>query len=146
MPGWYPALLDSVSARVATGRQRAVPAVNNELIGTYWAIGRDIIDRQDEEGYGTRVIDRLSADLRERFPDGHGYSPRNLKYMRAFAAAWPDPEVVQGRLARLPWYHQDGRRRRQSWWRCPSRPARVSVPGGWLSWDRMRVKAGAAAA
>ncbi len=79
MPGWYPALLDSVSARVATGRQRAVSAVNNELIGTYWAIGRDIIDRQDEEGYGTRVIDRLSADLRERFPDGHGYSPRNLK-------------------------------------------------------------------
>jgi len=106
IPGWYPALLDSVSARVATGGQRAVSAVNNELIGTYWAIGRDIIDRQDEEGYGTRVIDRLSVDLRERFPDGHGYSPRNLKYMRAFAAAWPDREVVQGRLAQLPWYHQ----------------------------------------
>jgi len=106
MPGWYPALLDSVSARVATGRQRAVFAVNNELIGTYWAIGRDILNRQDEEGYGTRVIDRLSVDLRDRFPDGRGYSPRNLKYMRAFAAEWPDPEGVQGPLAQLPWYHQ----------------------------------------
>jgi len=81
-------------------------AVNNELIATYWAIGRDILDRQQQEGYGTKVIDRLSADLRERFPNAKGYSPRNLKYMRAFAEAWPDPEVVQGRLAQLPWWSQ----------------------------------------
>ena len=73
-------------------------AVNNELIATYWAIGRDILDRQAQEGYGTKVIDRLSADLKVRFPEAKGYSPRNLKYMRAFAEAWPDPEVVQRRL------------------------------------------------
>ncbi len=106
MPGWYPVLLESVSDRVAGGHRRAVTTVNRELLTTYWAIGRDILDRQDEQGYGTRVIDRLSGDLRERFPDSRGYSPRNLKYMRAFAAAWPDPEVVQGPLAQLPWYHQ----------------------------------------
>lgn len=52
------------------------------------------------------MIDRLSADLRQRFPGARGYSPRNLKYMRAFAAAWPDREVVQESLAQLPWYHQ----------------------------------------
>lgn len=35
-----------------------------------------------------------------------GFSPRNLKYMRAFAEAWPEAEFVQAALAQLPWYHQ----------------------------------------
>ena len=106
LPGWYPDLLASVSGQVRSGHRRAVAAANAELLNAYWAIGRAILDRQHEEGYGTRVIDRLSSDLRERFPDARGYSPRNLKYMRTFAAAWPDPTVVQGPLAQLPWYHQ----------------------------------------
>ena len=106
LPGWYPALLASVSTRVSTGAQRAVAAANRELLATYWAIGADILARQHEQGWGARIIDRLSADLRERFPGARGYSPRNLKYMRAFAAAWPDPAIVQDRLAQLPWYSQ----------------------------------------
>ena len=60
---------------------------------------------QAAQGYGTRVIDRLAADLRDAFPDMKGFSPRNLKYMRAFAAAWPDREVVQAALAQVTWYH-----------------------------------------
>ncbi|TKB88247.1 MAG: DUF1016 domain-containing protein, partial [Nitrospira sp.] len=106
MPAWYADLLDSVAQRITTGRPRAIAAANHELLATYWGIGRDILDRQSEEGWGTKVIDRLSTDLRGRFPDGRGYSPRNLKYMRAFAAAWPDFTVVQAGLAQLPWYHQ----------------------------------------
>ena len=51
------------------------------------------------------MIDRLAHDLRTAFPDMKGFSPRNLKYMRAFADAWPDAEFVQGVLAQLPWYH-----------------------------------------
>jgi len=106
MPGWYPDLLDSVAQKITSGRQHAIAAANRELLATYWGIGRDILDRQGEEGWGAKVIDRLSADLRTRFPDGRGYSPRNLKYMRAFAAAWPDLAIVQAGLAQLPWYHQ----------------------------------------
>ena len=106
LPGWYPELLDSVAGRITAGRQRATGAVNRELVLSYWAIGRDILDRQEQEGYGTRVIDRLSADLKGRFPDAKGFSPRNLKYMRKFAEAWPDPAVVQGTLAQLPWWSQ----------------------------------------
>ena len=105
LPGWYPDLLTSVAQHVSTGHRRAVSAANAELLAAYWAIGREILDRQHEEGYGTKVIDRLSADLRERFPDARGYSPRNLKYMRAFAAAWLDLEVVQRTAAQLPWRH-----------------------------------------
>jgi predicted nuclease of restriction endonuclease-like (RecB) superfamily len=105
VPEWYADLLDAVAGRVQSGRQRAIVAANEELVTTYWAVGAEILARQDAEGWGARVIDRLSHDLRERFPDAKGFSPRNLKYMRSFAAAWPDEAIVQARLAQLPWYH-----------------------------------------
>jgi len=105
LPAWYPALLNSISDRVSQGQRHANLAVNQELISTYWHIGRDILDRQSMQGWGTKVIDRLSADLRERKPDIKGFSPRNLKYMRSLAAAWPASAIVQAPLAQLPWYH-----------------------------------------
>ena len=103
VPVWYSDLLDSVAGCIQTGRQRAVSAANQELVNTYWAVGAEILARQEAEGWGARVIDRLSADLRERFPDASGFSPRNLKYMRAFVAAWPDITIVQRSAAQLPW-------------------------------------------
>ena len=54
-----------------------------------------MLKKQSDEGWGTKVIDRLSVDLRKEFPDMKGFSPRNLKYMRAFASAWLDREIVQ---------------------------------------------------
>ncbi|MGF6780874.1 putative nuclease of restriction endonuclease-like (RecB) superfamily [Paraburkholderia sp. GAS334] len=71
----------------------------------YWQIGRDIAQRQQAQGWGAKVIDRLARDLRSAFPDMRGFSPRNLKYMRAFAQAWPDGEFVQQAAAQLPWFH-----------------------------------------
>jgi predicted nuclease of restriction endonuclease-like (RecB) superfamily len=106
MPVWYPDLLSSVSGHVAAGRRRSIAAVNQQVIQTYWAIGRDILDRQESEGWGSKVIDRLSADLRQQFPEAKGFSPRSLKYMRAFAAAWTLDEIVQQPAAQLPWGHQ----------------------------------------
>lgn len=106
MPDWYPKLLESVSNRVSQGRARAILAANQELITTYWAVGQAILARQGEEGWGTRVIDRLSVDLRDRFPGSKGFSPRNLKYMRSFASVWSEEAIVQAPLAQLPWYHQ----------------------------------------
>ncbi|WP_235605048.1 PDDEXK nuclease domain-containing protein [Enteractinococcus helveticum] len=96
-------MLQTVSERISAGARRAQRAVNQELIVTYWAIGHDILGKQLQEGWGTKVIDRLASDLRVRFPDVRGFSPRNLKYMRTFAAAWPDPAIVQQSVAQLPW-------------------------------------------
>ena len=56
-------------------------------------------------GVGAKVVDRLSHDLRDEFPDLNGFSPRNLKYMRKFAEIWPEREIVQEALARITWYH-----------------------------------------
>ena len=80
-------------------------SVNRELVLLYWHIGREILARQAEQGWGAKVIERLAQDLRKAFPDMKGFSPRNLKYMRAFADAWNDAGFVQAALAQLPWYH-----------------------------------------
>ena len=101
----YAALLSELKARIRSARLRAAMAVNQELILLYWSIGRDILARQSAEGWGARVIDRLATDLRRDFPDMTGLSARNLKYMRAFAEAWPNESIVQQAVARLPWGH-----------------------------------------
>lgn len=106
LPPGYTDWLASLKTRIHRARQQAALAVNRELIGLYWQIGRDILARQAEQGWGSKVIDRLSQDLRAAFPEMKGFSPRNLKYMRAFAEAWPGPEFVQQAVAQLPWYHQ----------------------------------------
>ncbi|WP_028315958.1 PDDEXK nuclease domain-containing protein [Desulfatibacillum aliphaticivorans] len=105
-PIGYADWLADLKARIHAAQQRAALAVNSELVTLYWQIGRDILARQAEQGWGSKVIDRLAQDLRKAFPDMKGFSPRNLKYMRAFAEAWPEFEFVQEVLAQLPWYHQ----------------------------------------
>lgn len=105
LPGDYSAWLAELKSRIHTAQQRATLAVNRELVLLYWQIGRDILARQDREGWGAKVIERLAQDLRSAFPDMKGFSPRNLKYMRAFAEAWPEAEFVQQAAARLPWFH-----------------------------------------
>jgi predicted nuclease of restriction endonuclease-like (RecB) superfamily len=105
-PEGYADWLADLKSRIHSAQQRATLAVNRELVLLYWQIGRDILARQAEQGWGAKVIERLAHDLRTAFPEMKGFSPRNLKYMRAFAEAWPDAEFVQAVLAQLPWYHQ----------------------------------------
>ncbi|MBB4276402.1 PDDEXK nuclease domain-containing protein [Rhizobium mongolense] len=101
----YASLLAELKERIRTARLQASVAINRELILLYWSIGREILARQTAEGWGARVIDRLAADLRRDFPDMTGLSPRNLKYMRAFAESFPKEEIVQQVVAQLPWGH-----------------------------------------
>ena len=97
--------LGELKNRIHNAQQRATLAVNRELVLLYWQIGRDILARQASQGWGAKVIDRLAHDLRNAFPEMKGFSPRNLKYMRAVAEAWPEPEFVQQAAAQLPWFH-----------------------------------------
>ncbi|GHT84315.1 hypothetical protein AGMMS49960_08660 [Betaproteobacteria bacterium] len=105
-PEGYADWLADLKTRIQTAQQRATLAVNRELVLLYWQIGRDILARQAEQGWGSKIIDQLAHDLRIAFPEMKGFSPRNLKYMRAFAEAWQDAEFVQAVLAQIPWYHQ----------------------------------------
>jgi predicted nuclease of restriction endonuclease-like (RecB) superfamily len=103
IPIGYGDWLTELKTRIRETRLRASLSVNAELIGLYWHIGREILDRQERDGWGAKVVDRLAADLRAEFPGANGFSRANLLYMRAFAEAWPDPEIVQRLVGRLPW-------------------------------------------
>ena len=105
LPADYGAWLASLKQRIRGARQRAVLSANAEQIRLYHDIGRDILERQARDGWGAKVISRLSADLRAAFPDAKGFSTRNLMYMRDFAAAYPDAAIVQQSAAQLPWFH-----------------------------------------
>ena len=102
-PPDYAAWLADLKARIRQERLRVVLASNTVMELLYWDIGKSILDKQADQGWGSRVIDRLAADLREAFPEMKGFSPRNLKYMRAFAAAWPERQIVQRTVAQLSW-------------------------------------------
>ena len=105
IPSDYAEWLADLKTRIHQAQQRATLAVNRELIAFYWQLGKDILARQSTQGWGAKVIERLSRDLRTAFPEMKGFSRANLLYMRAFAEAWPDVAIVQQAVGRLPWGH-----------------------------------------
>jgi predicted nuclease of restriction endonuclease-like (RecB) superfamily len=119
----YQKILNDLKEKIRRSRLKAAMVVNHELLKIYWEIGNTILTQQKIEGWGAKIIDRLAADLKGEFPDFRGFSLRNLKYMRAFAEAYPDflivqvplaqseeindprDEFVQVPLAQITWYH-----------------------------------------
>lgn len=130
-PTGYRDFLALLTTRIRTAQLRASIAVNQELVILYWGIGKEILTRQRDDGWGAKVIERLAQDLRREFPDMQGLSPRNLGYMKAFAEAWPDEAILQAPLAKLTWYHnitliQKVKERDERFWY-----ARAAVEHGW---------------
>ncbi len=101
----YKDFLEGLKVKIKTTQLKAARAINTELISLYWHIGNEILQRQEKQGWGSKVIDKLSHDLINSFPDMKGFSARNLKYMRLFAKNYPDLEFVQEALAQITWYH-----------------------------------------
>ena len=101
----YQDLLAQLKSRIQQAQIRAAVAVNRELVLLYWGIGKEILQRQADEGWGSKVVDRLAKDLRSAFPDMSGLSRTNLLYMRAFAETWPDEAIVQQVVGQIPWGH-----------------------------------------
>ena len=91
----YEEFLGGLKERIRNAQVRAALAVNRELVLLYWQIGQEILQRQQHQGWGAKVIYRLATDLRKAFPDIKGFSAFNLLYMRAFAEAYPDKQIVQ---------------------------------------------------
>ncbi|MEO8069576.1 MAG: PDDEXK nuclease domain-containing protein [Flavobacteriales bacterium] len=105
LPVGYEQFLTGLKDRIRKAQVKAALSVNTELIALYWRIGHEILDRQGKEGWGSKVVERLGADLLAEFPQMGGLSPRNLLYMRAFAEAYPEIAIVQQAAAQLPWAH-----------------------------------------
>ncbi|MFN2358913.1 MAG: YhcG family protein [Desulfotignum sp.] len=105
LPADYAAVLEGLKERIQSERLHVVLSANAAMLLLYWDIGRIILERQEQQGWGARVIDRLSHDLKQAFPDMKGLSPRNLLFMRSFAAAYPEPEIVKQVVSKIPWGH-----------------------------------------
>ena len=101
----YEEFLRKLKEQIRNAQVKAALAVNQELVLLYWQIGKEILYRQQQQGWGSKVISRLATDLRKAFPDIKGFSSRNLLYMRAFAEAYPDETIVQQVVALIPWGH-----------------------------------------
>jgi predicted nuclease of restriction endonuclease-like (RecB) superfamily len=117
----YGELLHKLKEKIKSAQQRVILAVNNELLSVYWEIGNAIAEQESEAGWGGKIVDKLAADLKSEFSDMKGLSPRNLRYMRDFALAYPAflqqaaaktklPEnkefaFLQPLVAKLPWSH-----------------------------------------
>ena len=104
-PEGYADWLTQLKGQIAQARQRAALAVNAELVQLYARIGRDILQRQQTQGWGAKVVDRLARDLKDAFPDMRGWSSSNLKYMRFFALHCPGGSFGQQPADQLPWFH-----------------------------------------
>jgi predicted nuclease of restriction endonuclease-like (RecB) superfamily len=118
LPASYPAMLKDVKSRIQAAQIKAALSVNRELIELYWDIGKLITSRQKMEGWGKSVVERLSADLRNEFPEITGFSTRNIWRMRSFYIAWTegtqkltravaqfDAENLPQPVAEIPWGH-----------------------------------------
>lgn len=104
-PDSYELFLTDLKERIRTAQVKAALAVNKELILLYWQIGRDILQRQAVEGWGGKVVAQLAKDLKREFPELRGFSRSNLMYMRTFAEAWPDEQIVHQLGGQIPWKH-----------------------------------------
>ncbi len=101
----YPAFLAEVKARIRSAQYAALRAVNKELVGLYWDIGRLIVERQQDAGHGAAIAERLADDLRDAFPGVGGFSRRNVFYMREFFLLYRDDVKVQPLVAQVGWSH-----------------------------------------
>jgi len=104
-PQDYPRLLSEIKERIRSAQYEALKAVNKELVGLYWDIGRMIVERQDVEGWGKAVVEQLAADLRTEFPGVGGFSASNLWRMKAFFEAYNGLEKLAPLVREIGWSH-----------------------------------------
>ena len=101
LPNGYTQWRKDIEQLIDTAKLNTALNVNVGTLTLYWNIGKSILQKQEQEGWGKQVIEQLSKDLISRYPDDRGYSVRNLRYMKRFASAYPDFPILQVPLAEL---------------------------------------------
>ncbi len=101
----YAEFIEALKKDIQRSQVKAALAVNRELVLLYWRIGNGILDKQKELGWGAKVVEQISLDLRLAFPLIKGFSRTNLLYMRSFANNYPDESIVQQLVGQIPWGH-----------------------------------------
>jgi predicted nuclease of restriction endonuclease-like (RecB) superfamily len=105
LPSDYSQLLAEVKERVRSAQFAALKAVNTELVGLYWDLGRMIVERQVGETWGKSVVEKLSEDLRREFPAVGGFSASNLWRMKALFELYRADEKLAPLVREIAWAH-----------------------------------------
>ncbi len=101
----YAEFIENLKTDIQRSQVKAALAVNRELVLLYWRIGNGILAKQKELGWGAKVVEQISRDLKFAFPAMKGFSRTNLLYMRSFAENYPDEPFVQQVAGQIPWFH-----------------------------------------
>ena len=110
----YVGLLKDIKNQIQSARIKAAFTVNQELIRLYWNIGRQIVEKQKQEGWGTGLIEKLAKDLQNAFPGIKGFSRTNIFLMRQFFLLCQKVHQPAGQLEKphiplellnIPWRH-----------------------------------------
>ncbi|WP_211260301.1 PDDEXK nuclease domain-containing protein [Xenophilus azovorans] len=102
LPAGYPEFIETLKHRVAAARLAAARAVNRELVSLYWDIGEAILHRQQAQGWGQSVVERIASDLRAAFPGVQGFSARNVWDMRRLVETCTRADFLRQLAAELP--------------------------------------------
>ena len=99
----YKETLELIKQEIQTARFQVVKTITKEHIELYWKIGKIILEKQKEEGWGKSVVEKISNDLQMDFPESSGYSTRNLWDMRRFYSRYSTNEKLRQLVAEIPW-------------------------------------------
>ena len=101
----YAALLAELKDRVRSAQYAALRAVNKELVGLYWDIGRLLTGKRTGGTWGKAVVENLARDLQTEFPGIQGFSPQNLWRMRQFHELYRNDPKLSPLVREIAWTH-----------------------------------------
>lgn len=101
----YLEALELIKKQIKNSKIQAVKVVNIELIRLYWNIGKVIVAKQNNSGWGKSIVEQLSKDLQQEYPNSKGFSSRNLWEMKRFYERYSKNEKLQQLVAEIPWGH-----------------------------------------
>jgi predicted nuclease of restriction endonuclease-like (RecB) superfamily len=102
LPSGYAKFIAILKSKIRSSQLKATVSVNREMLLLYWEIGREIVERQERDGWGAKVIEKIAKDLQNEFPGIEGFSRTNIFRMRAFYLSYKLVPQAVGQLDQLP--------------------------------------------
>lgn len=130
VPSDYSDFLNGLKSRIQTAQLKAAASVNLELTSLYWDIGQNLLKKTREEGWGSKIVERLAADLANDIPGVTGFSKRNLELMRQFAESYPDG-IYETAVSQIPWGHNIALMQRLEQYKDRLWYAQQTIKNGW---------------
>lgn len=101
----YKTFLNDIKEKIHQAQYEALRQVNKTLLSLYWEIGKSIVEKQQEHGWGKSIVETLSKDLQNEFLGVQGYSVQNLWYMRQIYLEYKDNTKLQPLVGEISWSH-----------------------------------------